>query len=343
MRLDYKTVAKADSGIYLRGIPQVQIWDSTDPEKFSLGADKGSGGLWNNKARGLSGKDPSKKMDRPFGQWNEFRIVMIGERVTIFLNGEKVVDNAVLENYIAPEAPIFPTGAIKLQTHGGEIRWRNVFLREIGAEEANKALAARQPEGFARLDNGRNLDGWAGALDSYEVVDGAIQCKAGKGGVLHAKDPLGDFHARLEFKLPPAGNNGLAIRYPGDGDTAYTGMCEIQILDDENPKYATLDPRQYCGSVYGMIAARRGFLRPTGQWNFFDVMVKGPTIRIELNGSQILDGDVSKVTSFMGDKPHPGKDRPSGFFGFAGHSDPVAFANIADQKTLSLSRHSEVC
>jgi hypothetical protein len=331
--VEYKTVPKADSGIYLRGTPQVQIWDSGDPSKFSLGADKGSGGLWNNKDRGLDGKNPSKKMDRPFGEWNQFKITMIGERVTIIFNGEKVVDNAVLENYVEHGAPVFVEGPIKLQTHGGEIRWRNIFLREIGAEEANKILAGRGgSQGFSRLDNGQDLAGWGGAVASYEIKDGAIQCRAGKGGVLHTRDEYGDFEARMEFRLPPAGNNGLAIRYPGEGDAAYTGMCEIQVLDNEHPNYANLDPRQYCGSVYGMIPARRGFLRETGQWNSFDVTVKGSTIKVELNGTQILDGDVSKVTDFMHGTPHPGKDRPKGFFGFAGHSDPVAFRNIIIRK-----------
>ena len=119
--LEYKTVAKADSGIYLRGCPQVQIWDHTDKGKFKHGADKGSGGLWNNN-KGSAGKDPSKVMDRPFGEWNQFRIVMIGERVSVWLNGELVVDHAVMHNYFNRKRPIFPKGPIQLQTHGGEIQ-----------------------------------------------------------------------------------------------------------------------------------------------------------------------------------------------------------------------------
>ncbi len=106
-------------------------------------------------------------------------------------------------------------------------------------------------------------------------------------------------------------------------------MTELQILDNDHASYATLDKRQYHGSAYGMIAAHRGYLRPTGEWNFQEVTVKGPTIKVELNGSVILDGDVSKVTEFMADSPHPGKDRPSGHFGFAGHGDAVEFRNVA--------------
>jgi hypothetical protein len=105
-------------------------------------------------------------------------------------------------------------------------------------------------------------------------------------------------------------------------------MCEVQVLDDNAPKHAKLDPRQYNGSVYGMIAAHRGYDRPIGEWNFMEVTVKGPKITVELNGTRIVDGDVSQVTEFMGNHPHPGKDRTSGHFGFAGHQDPVAFRNI---------------
>ena len=119
--IDYKTVARADSGIYLRGIPQVQIWDSTEEAKFSLGADKGSGGLWNN-SPGAAGKDPLALADKPFGEWNSFRISMVGERVSIWLNGKQVVDHARLENYFNRKGQLPRTGPIQLQTHGGEIR-----------------------------------------------------------------------------------------------------------------------------------------------------------------------------------------------------------------------------
>ncbi len=131
LMLEYKTVAKADSGIYLRGAPQVQIWDTTkEGGKWKHGADKGSGGLWNN-SKGAPGKNPSKLMDKPFGEWNSMRILMKGEKVTVWLNGEKVVDAAVMENYFDRKNPIFEKGPIQLQTHGGEIRWRNVCIKEL--------------------------------------------------------------------------------------------------------------------------------------------------------------------------------------------------------------------
>jgi len=137
--LEYRTVPRADSGIYLRGIPQVQIWDSADKGKFEMGADKGSGGLWNN-PKG-QGKDPLVLADKPLGEWNSFRIIMAGDLVTVHLNGKMVVDHAKLQNYFDKKGPLPKVGPIQLQTHGGEIRWRNVFVREIGKEESRKIQA----------------------------------------------------------------------------------------------------------------------------------------------------------------------------------------------------------
>lgn len=327
--IDYKTVPRADSGIYLRATPQIQIWDYTDQGKFGIGADKGSGGLWNNSA-GAKGKDPLVLADKPFGQWNRFRIRQVGDKTSVWLNGKMIVDHATMENYWdkSRQTPLIAKGPIQLQTHGGEIQWRNIFVREIGAEEANKILR-QSDEGFTSLFDGKSLDGWAGPLENYEVVDGTIQCKKGKGGTIHTKDEYQDFVARMEFKLPPGGNNGLAIRYPGSGDTAYVGMCELQVLDNDAPKYAKLDKRQYHGSAYGMVAAHRGFQRPVGEWNYQQVTVKGSTIKVELNGYTILNADLSKVTDYMGNRPHPGKTRESGYFGFAGHSDPVQYRNVS--------------
>lgn len=326
--IDYKTVAKADSGIYLRGVPQVQIWDSTEADPQNLGRGKGSGGLWNN-SPGAPGKDPLELADKPFGEWNTFHIIMVGSRVSVWLNGKLVVDFATLENYYDRKTPIPAKGPIQLQTHGGEIRWRNIFIREIPATEANKILSSHGNAGFESKFNGKDLTGWAGPLDNYEVVNGAIGCKPKQGGTIYVKEELTDFMARVEFKLPPGGNNGLAIRYPGDGDTAYVGMCELQVLDDDADMYKKLDARQYHGSAYGMIAAHRGYQRPVGEWNFQEVTVKGSTIKVELNGNVILNGDLSTVTNYMANSAHPGKDRKSGYFGFAGHGDAVTFRNIS--------------
>ncbi len=193
-------------------------------------------------------------------------------------------------------------------------------------------LADKGEKGFKSVFNGKDFEGWAGPVANYQVVDGAIQCKKGKGGTIFTEEVYADFVVRFEFKLPPGGNNGLAIRYPGKGDTAYAGMCELQVLDSEHPRYAKLDARQYHGSAYGMAAAKRGHLKETGEWNEQEVTVKGSIIRVVLNGAKILNADLSKVKEFMGGKPHPGMNRKDGHFGFAGHSDPVSFRNVRIKK-----------
>ena len=142
--IEYKTVPKADSGIYLRGTPQVQIWDvnqtftKKNPDRKPH---LGSGGLFNN-TPGAPGRDPLTVADRPFGQWNDFRIMQIGARTWVWLNDKLVVDDAVMENYWDRKQPLPAAGPIMLQTHGGEIRWRNIFVRPIPADEAAKVLRA---------------------------------------------------------------------------------------------------------------------------------------------------------------------------------------------------------
>jgi hypothetical protein len=270
------------------------------------------------------------------------------------------VDNAVLENFFANQKagylayakptnnaadtkpapklpngymrdPVFAKGPIQLQTHGSEIRWRNVFIREIPAGEANAILRERDAEGFTRLDNGKDLSNWQGAVDSYEVKDGAIVCKPRKGGNLFSKEEYGDMLLRFEFKLPPAGNNGIALRCPLGGHPASDGF-EIQVIDNDgynaaHPKEPLL-PYQYHGSLYYCVGAKPGFLRPVGQWNFEEIEVRGQTIKVTLNGTKILDVDIDKFDRSQIERQPKGLDRTKGYIGFAGHNDPVAFRNF---------------
>lgn len=330
LTLEYNMAPLGDSGVYLRGCPQVQIWDPKNPKEFKNDCQLGSGALWNN-SKGAPGKNPLVLADKAPGEWNTLRIVMVGARVSVWLNGKQTVDHAILENYYDRKSAVPARGPICLQTHGAPIRWRNISIREIGGDEANQILASKNREGFKSIFNGTDLKGWLGATEEYEVVDGAVFCKPKKGGNLYYKEEYSDFVARLEFKVPPGGNNGLCIRYPGTGNTAYVGMCESQILDENYDKVkGKLDPRQVHGSAYGMVGAQRGYQRPVGEWNFEEVTVTGSTIKVELNGFVILDADLSKVdmATVMAKSAHPGKDRKSGYFGFAGHNDPVGFRNI---------------
>jgi hypothetical protein len=335
MWVDWKINAKGDSGIYLRGVPQVQIWDPTNEKETKNGADKGSGGLWNNK---VGKRDPLVKADKPIGEWNRMYIRMVGPYVLVKLNDKLVVDNVPLENFYDAKIPVFSRGPIYLQTHGSESRFRNVFLREIPAAESNKILAEIMggQAGFEPIFNGKDLTGWSGALDSYHVVDGEIRCKEGKGLVLHTKENYDNFVVRLEFKLPPAGNNGLAIRVPDDvHDAAYEGL-ELQILDDPDPKYKNIHDYQHCGSVYGLAPAHQNHLRPVGEWNFEEATIDGDHVVVNLNGYEITNVHLADVREKTIDgKKHPGAFRTSGHFGFCGHTDPVAFRNIQIKKLPS--------
>ena len=127
--VDWKIEKKGDSGIYLRGTPQVQIWDTEDPGQDANGAKKGSGGLWNNKG---AGKFPLVKADNPVGEWNTFQIKMVGDKVTIHLNGKLIIDAAPLDNYWEPGKPLPATGSIELQNHGNTLYFRNIFVKELG-------------------------------------------------------------------------------------------------------------------------------------------------------------------------------------------------------------------
>lgn len=330
-RVEYRISPKGDSGIYLRNVPQVQIWDPDDRDAWKHGAKLGSGGLWNNSA-GRPGKDPLVLADNPAGQWNALRVLQLGERVSVWLNDRLVVDHARLENYYDRSRPLPATGPLLLQSHGDPVRWRNLRIREIPGDEANRALASKDEAGFVPLFDGATLAGWKGAVQDYEVVGGAIRCRPGKGGTLYTDRVFADFALRLEFRLPKGGNNGLALRYPGRGNPAYDGFAECQVLDDsyEAATGQKIDPRQAHGSAYGMAAAARGYQRPVGQWNFQEVTLVGKRLKVELNGTVILDADLAKAdpASFMEGRRHPGLAVASGHIGLAGHSDPVEFRAI---------------
>ncbi|HLN55380.1 MAG TPA: family 16 glycoside hydrolase [Bacteroidales bacterium] len=324
MLVDWKISKEGDSGIYLRGTPQVQIWDTSRTE---VGAQVGSGGLYNNQ------KNPSKPLkvaDNPVGEWNTFRIVMIGEKVSVWLNGELVVDNVTLENYWDRSIPIFPKEQLELQAHGTDLAFRDIYVREISDNQYN-LTKEEVSGGFVSLFNGRNLDNWVGNKKSYIVEDGNIVVKPGddSGGNLYTEKEYSDFIFRFEFQLTPAANNGLGIRAPLQGDAAYVGM-ELQILDDTAPVYADLQPYQYHGSVYGVIPAKKGFQKPVGEWNYEEVEVRGTHIKITLNGNVIVDGDIAEARDkgTMDHKEHPGLKNQTGHIGFLGHGSELKFRNI---------------
>jgi hypothetical protein len=327
MLVDWKILKNGDSGIYLRGSPQVQIWD-TD----RLNAGVGSGGLYNNKK---NPSKPTKKADKPVGEWNTFRIIMIGEKVTVMLNSELVVDNVIMENYWERDKPIYPTGQIELQNHGNTLYFRNIYIREIPREKGSNQLTAQEKaEGFKLLFNGTDLTGWTDAEGEehkgYLVKDGTIVVEPELGGGdLYTVDEYSNFIMRFEFKLTPGANNGLGIRTPKGVNAAYNGM-ELQILDNTADKYKNLKDYQYHGSIYGVVPAKRGYLKPVGDWNYQEVIAKGKQITVKLNGTTIVDADIEKASTpkTMDGNDHPGLKRNRGYITFCGHGDKLAFRNL---------------
>jgi HEAT repeat protein len=318
---DWKIEKGGDSGLYLRGSPQVQIWDA-DANPV------GSGGLYNNE-KGPS--KPKEKADRPVGEWNTFRVVMIGDRVTVYLNDTRVVEDTVLENYWERDKPIYPSGRIELQAHGNPLSFRNLYVREIPRDTSVPTLTeAERSEGFVPLFDGRDLEGWTGAAASYVAEDGRIVVHPERGGGnLYTQKEYTDFVVRFDFKLTPAANNGLGVRAPLEGDAAYVGM-ELQILEDGSPVYWNLHPYQYHGSVYGVVPARRGVQKPVGEWNSEEATVKGRRVTVVVNGVTIVDADLDEASAggTMDGKEHPGLKRPSGHIGFLGHGSRLELRNI---------------
>ena len=319
---------EADAGIYLRGTPQVQIWDTA---RVNVGAEVGSGGLYNNK---VNQDKPLKVADNKLGEWNTFYIKMVGDRVTVKLNGELVVDNIILENYWDRSQPIFPIEQIELQAHGSKCYFRDIFVKELPRVEPFQLSKEEQKEGFKILFDGTNMHEWTGNTVDYTISDGCIWVapETHFGGNLYTKNEYSNFIYRFDFKLTPGANNGVGIRTPMEGDAAYVGM-EIQILDCEHEIYNYITPLQHHGSVYGIIPANADHhdaFNPAGEWNSEEILADGDHIRVTINGKVILDGNIREATvnGTADHKEHPGLFNKSGHIGFLGHGSELWLRNI---------------
>lgn len=328
MLVDWKLYPgpEPDAGIYLRGTPQVQVWDTA---RVNVGAQVGSGGLYNNQTHPSK---PLKVADQKVGEWNTFRIRMIGDRVSVWLNDELVTDNVILENFWDRNQPIFPVEQIELQAHGSKVAYRDLYIKEIERAEPFTLSAEEEKEGFKVLFDGTHMHHWTGNTTDYFIQDGllVVDPQAGtSGGNLYTKEQYDNFVFRFEFLLTPAANNGLGIRTPLTNDAAYAGM-ELQILDNDAPVYENLATYQYHGSVYGVIPAKRGYLNPVGEWNYQEVIANGDRITVILNGTTILDGDIREASKdgTLDKREHPGLLNESGHIGFLGHGSKVKFKNI---------------
>ena len=186
------------------------------------------------------------------------------------------------------------------------------------------AAMARE-RGFKSLFNGKDLSGWMGALDGYEVKDGAIYAKDGFNNIYTEKE-YSDFVLRFEFCFDvPGVNSGIGIRTPMGVDAAYHGMCEVQILDHDAPIYKGLRDYQVHGSVYGIAPAKRIRHKEYGQWTSQEIRVEGQHVTVKVDGEVVVDAEVSE--SIDGYK-HPGILNTCGYIGILGHGEGVRFRNI---------------
>jgi hypothetical protein len=195
-------------------------------------------------------------------------------------------------------------------------------------------ISALPEQGFTPLLNGANLDGWVyGTLkgktyktgQGYQVKDGILFSTKEDGGFLYTEREYSDFILRFDFKLEQAANNGIALRAPLDGNGSWDGI-EIQVLDDGG--YPDIRPAQYHGSIYDIVPARRGFLKPVGEWNSEEIKAWGRQITVTLNGTVIVDADLGDIKDEAVLKKHPGLGRTTGHIGFLGHGARVEFRNV---------------
>lgn len=211
MYVDWKLDAEGqegDAGIYLRGTPQVQIWDTS---RRNVGAEVGSGGLYNNTE---NPSKPTSVADNKLGDWNTFYIKMVGDRVTVVLNGQKVVDNVMLENFWDRSQPIFPIEQIELQAHGTKVYFRNLYINELPQIEPTKLSAEEQKEGFRLLYDGTNMHGWIGNTRDYVSENGAIAALSGQ---RRRRKPLyegGVRRLRAAVRVPADRGGQQRNRYP---------------------------------------------------------------------------------------------------------------------------------
>ena len=329
----------ADSGIFVRGTGRSQInlwcWGCGSGEMWSIRRDQSL------TAEQRAAAVPRVKADKPVGQWNSMDITVIGDRVTVMLNGKLVIDNAHVPGL--PEK-----GPIALQHHGGLnrttgemspasslIQFRNIWIRHLGE---NPPPSVR---GFVPLFNGRDLDGWLTGPDSAWVVhDGELTVDRRMDGREHNQDYLwtqeqyDDFILELEYKVTDGTNSGIFIRTPDRNNPVYTGI-EIQVANSYGRD--RLSNKGTAGAVYDCLAPTKNAIRPPGQWNRCRITCQKNLIQVVLNGEQIIDMDVDRWTE-AGRNPDGTSNKfkdaairdfaRKGHIGLQDHGRPVWYRNI---------------
>ena len=188
---------------------------------------------------------------------------------------------------------------------------------------ATPALAQAETDetGFVPLHSDDDASGWD---QGVHVKDGIVN-----GGGRYHKKQYSNFVLRFDFRLKPGANSGIGIRAARTGNAAYNGM-EIQVLEDTAEKYAKLKSYQYHGSIYGVVPAKRGALKPVGEWNKEEITAEGSHIVIKVNDQVIVDADIREASKdgTMDGQKHPGLLNEQGYLGILGHGGGVDFRNM---------------
>ncbi len=291
-----------DSGIYIRAdLPEAgKPW----PSRYQVNLKQGGEG----NLLGVDGAT-SSGLVKP-GDWNHFKITVVGDTAELEINGKQAWKVTGLKN---------ADGYVGLQSEvdgGGQFEFRNIEITDLD---------------YQPLFNGKDLSGWIGDTEGYTVEDGAVVCRPTVRGNLFTASEYSDFSFRFDFRLTPGANNGIGIRspYPLQGDAAYLGM-EIQVLDDGADVYKSIQPWQAHGSVYGIVPAKRGYLKPTGEWNHEEIIARGRQVTVILNGTTIVNANLDEASTpkTLDGKAHPGLSRKEGHIGFLGHGADVAFRGM---------------
>jgi len=299
LEIDWKPLRaeKSDSGIYIRSElpPAGKNWPARYQVNLLTG---GEGNLLGVKGASSTG------LVKP-GEWNHFKLTVVGAKAEMEINGQPAWKAEGLEA---------ESGYIGIQSEvpqGGAFAFKNIQVTELG---------------YKSLFNGKDLFGWEGggadAALCWKVEDGLLVCTGAKGPWLRSTEQFGDFNLRLEYKLKPGGNSGVFCRVPADGKHHGEGSgVEIQLLDDKNERYKNLKPYQYTGSVYDIAPAKEHVSRDAGQWNTMEINTKGLAYRITHNGVIVVDAVEAEFPLL--------KQRiTSGFLGLQNHSEHTSFRNL---------------
>jgi hypothetical protein len=306
--VDWKILADGDSGIYLRGSPQVQIWD---PAKHP----EGSGGLFNNQK---NPSKPSKCADKPVGEWNRFRIVMRGPKVSVWLNGELVVDNVTMENYWDrkgdPSKPIPAVGPIELQHHGNSLEFKNIYVRQLASVAAGNG--GDEGDGFVRLFNGKDLTGWRTFLDPrakdadpkkiWTIQDGIIRCEGSVNGYLITEKDYENYVLRVQWrwgdKVARGRNSGVFVHVVGE-DKIWPKAVEAQLMSGhagdfwlvDNMKLTVDESRRDPKVSRHFLRCKDDVEKPLGEWNQYEITCKGDTVTLVINGQLVNEGTECEI------------------------------------------------